>query len=122
MCTQLTQNGRIIIPFTRAIITASNRSVSSSLWGAMSHGHPIINARMESLTKLWIPRGYELMTMFVSGFVELEKEFVFPRPREIGIVYKEDHFLVITEPAIAQVASVHHRQPCFINLAKLIAA
>lgn len=122
MCTQLTQNGRIIVPGNRAWIISPMKQTGYFKWGVQMNGHLVVNARIETLRTTWISKGYELMTIEVDSFLEKDHEFKFNKPRSIGIIYKEDHFLVITEPANKIISKAHHRQPCFERLPKLLAA
>jgi 23S rRNA-/tRNA-specific pseudouridylate synthase len=121
MCTQLTQNGRILV-FGKSAIIRSGTTTANIVWGTYRNGHPVVNARIESLNKIWMPLNYTIMSIMVDSFLERDVEFKFKSPTDVAVIYKEDHFLVVTEPAGIQVKKTHARQPCFERLHELLAA
>lgn len=126
MCIKLKQTGEIITPGKTAIIL-TNRGLKPMKWGFDTGLGDQANARVESLKEKWLNKGYEFGHMEVDSFFERderkrETEFKFCKPNLIGIVYKSDHFLVVTEQASPQVAKVHHRQPCIRQLPLLKAS
>lgn len=118
MCTQMTQNGRIIVPGSRAIVRPRLDVNRVMTWGNTTS----FNARLESLENIWKPRGFLLGSMMVDSFVEADTGFEFKKPLKVAIIYKQGIFLVVTEPANKQVARVHPRQPCFEHIKQLLVA
>jgi len=125
MCIKLRQTGKIIVPGQTAIIK-TKRGDKASMWG-FDNGMGIqANARIESLKEKWLKKGYAIGTFEIESFYEAnhkerqEKEFKFSG--EVGIIYKGEHFLVVTEEAGSQVKKIHHRQPCIRQLKLLLAA
>lgn len=120
MCTKLTQNGEIIIPGMNAAIK-TKQGFSELKWGrAFGENELMTNARIESLEHVWKSKGYTIGTMDIDSFTEGRTKF--KGQVTVGVIYRGHHFLVITEPSSPQVRKVHHRQPCFQNLEKLLAA
>lgn len=121
MCIKLSQTGNIILPGQTAIIK-TKRGEQPLIWGYRNFEGFQSNARLETLREKWLNKGYDKGWFSIDSFFERnskeEREFKFIRPRDIAVIYKIDHFLVITEPAGEQVKKIHHRQPCMqqINL------
>jgi hypothetical protein len=123
MCTKLRQNGEILIPGNRGIIKTP-KGEKTLVWGYDNGLGIQANARFESLREKWIPKKYQVGVMEIDSFWEgrrTTKEFLMPKNGLIGIIYKKDHFIVVTEEAGGPVSKVHHRQPCMRQLFQLLA-
>lgn len=119
MCTKLTQNGQVLLPGNKAVVrTPKGERILT--WGLNNDLGLQANARLESIDK-WRKKGFKQNGILeVDSFYEGTTNFKFPKKGELGVIYRDDVFLLVTEPANAQVSKVHHRQPC-INLLKLVA-
>lgn len=123
MCVKLQNNGRIIIPGVKVPLRVGNYE-KDVIWGVdLGHGW-IANARLESvLDKVWDKWGFTNTGFIkVEEFFEKDKRFHLTNPVNVGIIHNFSNFLVVTEPATMPVKKYHHRQPCYLNLSKLMAA
>lgn len=121
MCVKLQQNGKIIIPGS-IIEVKTKQGLKSLVWG-INNPNGIYNARMESLEKLWLPKGYKIGTAIIEKFVERDTTYTFEtktKDETIGVLYKGNEAIIITEPATGSVVRVHHRQPCFVKLKDIL--
>ncbi len=121
MCIRLENNGHIIIPGSYAPVKTGNQ-IDNLKWG-IDLGHGVMfNARIESImANKWEKYGLTIIgELEVTAFFEKNHRFKFLKPFNVGVLHNASHFLVITERATDQVKKVHDRQPCYLNLFKLL--
>lgn len=95
----------------------TKHGLASGLWG-FGNGHQY-NARLESLATIW--KNYQFGILRADCFWEKDTKFVSCQDNSlnIGVIYKNSEFAVITTQADEEVKKVHHRMPLLIPTNKI---
>lgn len=120
MSINLTQDNKTVVPGS-SLKVRTEKGSKSLKWG-FNEPMGIYSARLENLSKFWLSHGYKVGLATISTFREGKVEFHFENKenRDIGVIYKDDHFLLVTEPAGSNVAKENHRQPCYLAINALL--